>query len=130
MSTNDNHLRQVQWLTTIMAILAAVLLCVLFTLWKPPETNRIGLLIIAAIPEAVVALIAIPIVYFIFTRRGIATHAGPDGALFASLVAEELFRAATARSGGRVCRRLVIVVYHNDWKGGKWLANLFNGMLG
>lgn len=86
----DNHLRQIQWLTTLLASLAIVLVSVVYVFWKPPDDHRFAKLILDAIPSAIVALIAIPVVYFIFTRQGIATRRQIDPEQIAALVSQKL----------------------------------------
>lgn len=62
------------YLVSIICGIAAAALILLYCLWVPEY--RISKLVIAMIPSAVVALIAVPIVYFIFARHGI--HFSPS----------------------------------------------------
>jgi hypothetical protein len=40
------------------------------------------------------------------------------------------YRTAEAKAEMRLCSSLNIVIYHDDWKGGKWVRQLFDGLLG
>ncbi|CAN2049440.1 hypothetical protein GMMP1_730030 [Candidatus Magnetomoraceae bacterium gMMP-1] len=66
-----HHSQQIQWLIVCLAILTFALLTTIYLLWEPPKNSKLGDLIINFIPSALVALVAIPIVYFIFTKQDI-----------------------------------------------------------
>lgn len=62
----------IRYLTAIIAVLGSAVLASIYCLWPiSPTSNRLHELAIHCIPEAVVALLAIPIVYWLFERRGI-----------------------------------------------------------
>jgi hypothetical protein len=55
----------------VLAIVAIVALVFAYLLLAPPSSDAFTRLIVQSIPSAVVALIAIPVVYFLFERKGI-----------------------------------------------------------
>ena len=62
----------IEWLKMLVALVAAVLLVVVYVLVPVDEqTPRWLQLIIATIPSALVVLIAIPVVYILLYRRGL-----------------------------------------------------------
>ncbi len=70
--SNSKNANNVRWLSVIIATISAISLAAIYVVWQPPkETNRLIELIFQIIPSAIVVLIAIPIVYFIFDRKGI-----------------------------------------------------------
>jgi len=40
------------------------------------------------------------------------------------------FRAAAEKCGGRLCDKLIVVVYHDNWGDGRWVNDSFRGLLG
>lgn len=61
--------QQIRWLTVILAILALIVLALLHMYWQP--AGALGTLVRESIPSAVVVLVAIPVVYFLFDTHGI-----------------------------------------------------------
>jgi nicotinamidase/pyrazinamidase len=64
--------RNYSYLASVLSLVCALSLALLHTLWTPEQTNRLGNLIIAIIPSAIVVLISFPIVYFLLIRKGIS----------------------------------------------------------
>ena len=62
------------YLLSFIALLSAVVLAIIFCLSPPPAENgnRLYAFFFECIPDAFVALIAIPVLYWLFIRRGIA----------------------------------------------------------
>jgi nicotinamidase/pyrazinamidase len=62
----------VRYLISMVALLGAVSLGALYCSWPATSSsNKVHDLVIHCIPEAIVALLAVPIVYWFFERRGI-----------------------------------------------------------
>lgn len=63
--------QQIQWLTVVITCIFILVLLLLYFLIDPSTNNRFIMLVFNAIPSAIPTLVAIPIVYFVFTRWGI-----------------------------------------------------------
>ncbi len=69
---NQNQNRQQQDLLIVfVAILAAVVIFLLFHAWSPPPESRPGLFFNNFLPSAMVSVISVPVVYILFSRHGI-----------------------------------------------------------
>lgn len=90
----DEDQNKIQWLITVLAIVACLLLGVLyFTLCdKPDFSAKFQSLIIDIIPNLIAALMAIPVIYFIFTSHGIESHS-PSYARLREAVKEGVINA-------------------------------------
>ncbi|HXO22655.1 MAG TPA: isochorismatase family protein [Thermoanaerobaculia bacterium] len=68
----DRRHDNIRYLISIIAGLASIILGLVYCFWPlMPTSLKIHELVIQCIPEAIVALVAIPIVYWLFERRGI-----------------------------------------------------------
>lgn len=70
--TPKSVLEHIEWLKVLLAVTAAMTLASIYALWTPDEGNRLGALIIDAIPSAIVILLAIPVFYWVFYRWGLS----------------------------------------------------------
>ena len=90
MSNTTNPHDKIAYLVAVIASVTAAALCLLYILLAPAGPNRFLALLLGAIPSAVVALLAVAAVYFVFTRRGIATRPGITDERLTSLIRETI----------------------------------------
>ena len=118
----------VKYLLSIIAGLAALLLGLVYYFWPATATShRLHALLVDCIPDAIVALIAIPIIYWLFYRRGLAnmgdcpllakqndgtaaTQPLTNGAGFMRVIPEEISKAASDDQEPQVEQDLLVVV--------------------
>ena len=89
---------KIQWLLVILSIVAIVALVLLYAAWRDPSnTGVFRQLVTNAIPSALVVLIAVPIGYYLFSRKGTNPGGVRDQEL-ASFLAEALGERDLGRS--------------------------------
>lgn len=93
--------RKQSYLVALLSLVLAIVLALVYVQWVPDADNRWGQLLVQAIPSALVALIAFPVVYAFLISRGIQllSSSGADPEEVARLVASEL--AASGALAGR-----------------------------
>lgn len=80
----------VEWLTVVLSIVAGAALVVIFVVWSPgSQATGWRQLLAALIPNVVAVLLAGPVIYVVYTRRGIAIGSGRNREI-ARLVVEGL----------------------------------------
>lgn len=89
MSQNQNRQQQ-DFLIVILAILSAIVIMLLFLLWNPPAESRLGLFFNNFLPSAMVSVISVPVVYFLFARNGIKLANSIDESNLAEAVVSRL----------------------------------------
>jgi hypothetical protein len=74
-SSREALVESVEWLKVLLSLVAAALLAVVFVLVPVDgQSSRWLQLLMATIPEALVVLVAIPIIYFLLQRRGLTSE--------------------------------------------------------
>jgi hypothetical protein len=130
----------VKYLMAIIAFLGSVILALVYCFWPTtPESNKLHELIIHCIPEAIVALLAVPIIYWLFERRGILPESQPkdhgkgfnrSGVM--AVIPEEIekvsreaeeIRAAAVSPGEKSRELLVVVDIQEDFVSGSLKAD-------
>lgn len=70
-STESREIDLVESLRVLLALAFLVILVLIYFMWNPDDTNRLGRLVVEAIPSAVVMLVAVAFVYYFFRRHRI-----------------------------------------------------------
>ncbi len=113
MKDEATRLREgMRWLTVVLAVIALVPLVLLYLLWQPSADNRFGHLVIQMIPNALAVLVGVPIVYFIFTRKGLGSPTLIDTERLADLVAQ---RVASSNGGPSQ-----LLAFHDTFRHVNW----------
>ena len=103
----------IEWLKVVLAIVVIVPLSLLYVFWQPPQNNMLGQLVINSIPSAIVVLIAIPVVYFVFRGRRLDIAQGVDPENLAASIARRLSEERTTDA---------IIAFHDTYRKVDWSA--------